>query len=245
MNGNLAALTASLLLLLHAASGWAEPAPAPPATRILDAADHAELEAGIAMGGLVRVTLLDDRIARVIHSPGDVAAEHDPDEGDIYIRLPEAGEAAPVALFVGSEKGFTYRLTLTPVPGGSAQLLIRNPATGRGDSPAHAGGDMRLADIAALIRAVANRAPLPGFRVEPGGEGMRVDGGAVLEIWRGMHREAWLLALPGDPEHSSEDAAVLADRFGPGIVAAWVDGVEEAGARLAVIVREGGHDDRR
>ena len=248
MWGNPAALIASLLLMLYPAIGLAaSPESAePPATRILDAADHAELDAGIAAGGVVRVALLDDRITRVIQAPDGSAVEHDPDEGDIYIRLPGDGAvaAAPFALFVGSEKGFTYRLTLTPLLGGSAQLLIRNPATSR-DSGIAAGaeGAARIADIAALIRAVANREPLPGFfRIDRGEEWTLEEGGAVLEVWRGMRREAWLLAL--HESDASQNAQTLAADFGPGIVAAWIDDAEGSGVRLAVIVREGVGDDR-
>lgn len=248
LRGNKAALAASLLLFLFAAGGIAEPASAaePSATRILDAQDHAELDAGIAMDGVVRVALLDDRIARVIHAREGVSVEHDPDEGDIYIRLPEdgAGEAGSFALFVGSEKGFTYRLTLAPVPDGSAQLLIRNPATARGAADAAgAGGDTRITDITALIRAVASRELLAGYRIDRNSEQkLEEDGGAVLEVWRGMRREAWLLAL--DETEASLDAQALAADFGPGVVAAWIDDAELAGARLAVIVREGAGDDR-
>ena len=248
MRGNPAALFASLLLVLYPAVGLAaSPEPAErPATRILDAADHAELDAGIAAGGVVRVALLDDRITRVIQAPDGSAVEHDPEEGDIYIRLPGDGAvaAAPFALFVGSEKGFTYRLTLTPLLGGSAQLLIRNPATSR-DSGIAAGaeGAGRIADIAALIRAVANRDPLPGFfRIDRGEEWKLEEGDAVLEVWRGMRQEAWLLAL--NETDGSVDAQALAVGLGPGIVAVWLDDAEESGVRQAVIVREGVDDVR-
>ena len=53
--------------------------------------------------------------------------------------MPEAlpGEtAAPVTLFIGTEKGFTYRLALTPVERESAQILIPQP---RGGSVSGAG----------------------------------------------------------------------------------------------------------
>ena len=51
-----------------------------------------------------------------------------------------------VPLFIGTEKGFTYRLALIPVAGGSAQILIRNGAAAAGPA----------------------ERPEPGMRPEPG-----------------------------------------------------------------------------
>ena len=61
------------------------------------------------------------RIRRVIRSPGGFDVEHDAACGDLYLRpldgLEREADAAaelPVTLFLGTEQGFTYRLTLTP-----------------------------------------------------------------------------------------------------------------------------------
>ena len=100
------------LLLLHMASAAATAG----AAQILDATDGAELRAEIAAGGVNRVAVIGDRIARVVRAPGAFEAEHDPVTGDLYL-LPLAGDvpealagdaAAPVTLFIGTEKGFTY-----------------------------------------------------------------------------------------------------------------------------------------
>ena len=105
--------------------------------QVLEAADHAELEAAISATGVSRVALADDRIRRVIRSPGGFDIEHDAASGDLYLR-PAAGPdpspdeppgaPLPVTLFLGTERGFTYRLTLTPDTRPSAQVLIRNAA---------------------------------------------------------------------------------------------------------------------
>ena len=85
---------------------------------------------------------LPDRVSRVIQSPGGFTVEHDPVRGDLYLypdagtafagapdNLPApAGAAAPVTLYLGTEQGFTYRLSLTVVSRDSAQILIRNAA---------------------------------------------------------------------------------------------------------------------
>ena len=112
------------------------------AMQILDAADHGELAAGISATGVNRIALEADRIRRVIRAPGGFEAEHDPETGDLWLRPvtpvtaapsgmpgePETTGYAPVTLFLGTEKGFTYRLTLTPSDRDSAQILIRNGA---------------------------------------------------------------------------------------------------------------------
>lgn len=245
MRGNLAAYAAPLLLCLCTVSAWG----APGAARVLDGADHAELGAEIAREGVVRVALLGDRVERVIHVPEGFRVEHDPAKGDLYIHLPSEARAEaeaepfaslapfePFALFVGSERGFTYRLRLTPVLGGAAQLLIRNPASvARATGRSGQAGDVRVAEIAALIRAVANREPLPGYRVERAGEGIVVADGVPIEIWRGPRRDAWLLALDGNGTAKTPDASALAQRFGPGVAAVWIDG-DAAGGPLAVVV---------
>ena len=255
-----AVLAAALLLTVHAGFAAAQP----PGTRILAAADHAELAAEMAADGVVRVALLGDRIARVIRLPGTgFAVEHDPAAGDLYLRpVAEAAPPAPgarpvstapqgpVALFVGSEKGSTYRLALTPVAGGPAQILIRGvqpePAEPANEVLAAAEKD-RVAAIAELIRGVASGVPLEGYTVATADPDSAANGAIVpLEIWRGPRFEARVLALSAD---APVEAPELAERLGPGVAAVWIGtaaGQSVAGGtgqrisvgRLAVVVRE-------
>ena len=235
---------ALLLCMAHAAPASA--------TQILDAADHAELAAQVSATGVSRIALLDDRIARVIRAPGGYQVEHDARTGDLYLRpLPESAggaapgpdrspsEASPVALFVGTEKGFTYRLVLTPAMSGPAQILIRNAAAERAQAAAPAAAeDTRIAAIAGLVRAVANRESLAGYAIEAGGdEPLGIDA-SVVEVWRGPRFAALVLELgplvPSDP-------AALAARLGPDVAAVWFaePGAGPSGGRVAVAVREG------
>ena len=136
--GRLAAAAALAAHLIYmAAAGPAS------AMQILEAADHGELAAEISATGVNRIALSHDRIRRVIRAPGGFVTEHDPETGELYLRPVAAGQGAepdlsdraPVILFIGTEKGFTYRLTLTPSDRDSAQILIRNGAAvarGRG-----------------------------------------------------------------------------------------------------------------
>ena len=191
--GRLAAAAAVAAHLIY--MGAAGPASA---MQILEAADHGELAAEISATGVNRIALSHDRIRRVIRSPGGFETEHDPETGDLWLRPTVAGQGAaapegsggePVVLFIGTEKGFTYRLTLTPTGRDSAQLLIRNGAAlARAEAnpaPRRPGADPRLAALVGLIRAVARREPPAGYAIETG-TGKAIGGLPVIETWRGF-----------------------------------------------------------
>ena len=226
-----AVLTAAVLL----------PAPAA-AIQTLEAADHAELEAAVSATGVSRVALADDRIRRVIRSPGGFDVEHDAASGDLYLRPPEgpvpeadAATALPITLFLGTERGFTYRLTLTPDARASAQVLIRNAAAAVAGSVAPAaaspgGRDARVAELVRLVRAAARRESLPGYVVDSESSGRQ-----MIETWRGSRFVAHVLTAGPDTA-----APVLAERFGTGVAAVWVAAPRDrvARERIAVVVTE-------
>ena len=217
---------AALLAGLALASGEAL------AMQVLDATDHAALEAEVSAHAVSRIALSDDRIARIVRPPGGFAVEHDAVRGDLYLRPlgPETPETA--TLFLGTERGFTYQLTLTVADRDAAQVLIRNPdAAEEADTPVP--GDARIAALVALVRAVAERNPPAGVTVE-GGMGERRAGFEVLETWRARRFTARVLALPpGAPT----GAAALGGRAGPAVAAVWVpEGTEP---RHAVLVEAG------
>ena len=90
----------------------------------------------------------------------------------------------PVTLFIGTVKGFTYRLTLRAAEQGSAQILIRNAAAAQ-EPAIPRPGDRRVGALVALVRAVARREIPPGYAIEtfsgtPGAEGLK-----LIEVWRG------------------------------------------------------------
>ena len=223
------------------------------AMQILEAADHAELAADISATGVNRIALAGDRIAKVVRSPDGFAVEHDAASGDLYLR-PAGSQAGhdPVTLFIGTEKGFTYRLTLTPAARDSAQILIRNADTVRFAAPAAPAlaGDPHVAALVRLVRAVARREPLPGYAIQAAG-GPSIPGWTVIETWRGPRFAALVFeaarpASPGSRSGAGDDAdgaAGLAGTIGelPGIgrvAAVWLaaPGAGSASGRLAVAV---------
>ena len=229
-------------------AGLAAAAVASPAAAIqtLEAADHAELEAAASATGVTRVALADDRIRRVIRSPGGFDIEHDAASGDLYLRPAEGldpaldgmpGDPLPVTLFLGTERGFTYRLSLIPDARPSAQVLIRNAAAATettAQESAVAGRDARITELVRLVRALARGEVPPGYVMDAA----RVaTGRAAIGIWRGTRFTAHVLAAGPDT-----GPAALAERFGAGVAAVWIAAPQSGQGRdrIAVVVTEPG-----
>ena len=244
------------LLALHIVFMGTFAAPAPSAAmQILDAADHAELAAQISATGVNRIALAGDRIAKAVRAPDGFAVEHDAASGDLYLR-PVAAQPAehdPVTLFVGTEKGFTYRLTLTPSDRDSAQILIRNveAAPGAGETAVAAQttkSDPYVAALVGLVRAVARRKTLPGYAIQAGGDPVlrhSAPGLTLIETWRGPRLAAHVLETDRDASDAADFAGTIARSVGslPGVgrvAALWQagPGTGPSGGRLVVAVTE-------
>ncbi len=242
------------------------------AMQILEAADHAELAGEISATGVNRIALHGDRIARVVRSPDGYAVEHDAASGDLYLRSAVAGSVEtgtgqavrhdPVTLFVGTERGFTYRLTLTPAARDSAQILIRNAAVPPAAAiPAPAGRDgPRVAAVVRLVRAVARREPLAAYEIHAGpaprldgrgrlspvrASGLSAAGLTLIETWRGPRYRALVFEAGRSAPAGGDGSAGLAGTIGglPGmgrVAALWLaaPGTGPTGGRLAVAVTD-------
>ena len=232
---NLAAPPVAALLLAAIFLWSAAPASA---MQILEAADHAELEAVISDRAVSRIALADDRVARVIRGPDGFAVEHDKARGDIYLRPLDRENPArkPVTLFIGTVKGFTYLLTLRVAARDSAQILIRNAAAApREEKPGP--GNKRVGALVALVRAVARREVPRGYVIETQAGTPGADGLALLEVWRGPRFIARVFEADLG---SGDDFETLAARLAPGVAAIWLapPASGPSGGRLAVTVRE-------
>ena len=229
--------------LVWAALLFCMPAPAP-AMQILEAVDHAELEAEISNRAVSRIALAGDRIARIIRGPDGFVVEHDAARGDVYLRPGDVssvfpgGAAAhePLTLFVGTAAGFTYRLSLRVAERGSAQILIRNAATAA-EPDLVKPGDGRVGALVTLVRAVARREPLPRYAIEAASGKPGVGGLAVVETWRGPRFTARVLEVETG---SDSDAENLAGRLAADTAGVWVGppGSGPSGGRLVVAVAD-------
>ena len=231
-----------LLLIIHmgsSATAWA--------LQVLEASDHAELAAEISDTDVNRIALDGDRVSRVIQSPGGFTVEHDPVRGDLYLYPDRAAlhaaddsrAQAPATLYLGTEQGFTYRLSLSVVSRDSAQILIRNAAVAAGSvgrtSPV--AGEHRD-EAVSLILAVARREPMPGYIILPTAVSMTSpERGSLVELWRGPRFTARVLRTPAG---GVEDAQQFASRSGANVVAAWLSasGRGPNGERIAVLVED-------
>ncbi len=250
------AIRASLLAAMLAAQLVGVTAPAT-AMQVLEAVDHAELAAEISAAEVNRIALIGDRIARVVRAPDGFAVEHDGASGDLWLRRTSSQGGSghpgmgsdPVTLFIGTEKGFTYRLTLTPSDRDAAQILIRNAdllpdmAQGVDDAGPTLASGPHIAGLVRLVRAVARREPLPGYEILAGGNAPAT-GVRLIETWRGPRLRALVLEADRLPSASLDGPAGLAGTMtaaGLGRVAAlWLaaPGSGPKGGRLAVAVVE-------
>ena len=208
------------------------------AMQILEAADHAELEAVVSDRAVSRITLANDRVARVVRGAEGFAVEHDAARGDLYLRPLESESKAreSVTLFIGTAKGFTYRLSLRVAARNSAQILIRNAATVENPTVPRA-GEGRVDALAVLVRAVARREVPPGYVVETHSGAPGRDGLSLLEIWRGGKFTARVYETDPGP---GDDPETLASRLAPGFAALWraPDASGPSGGHLLVAVHE-------
>ncbi len=255
------AFAAACLMLMGA---LALPAPAA-AMQMLEVVDHAELAAEVSAREVNRIALIGDRIARVVRAPDGFAVEHDAASGDLWLRQvgDRSADGTPVTLFIGTEKGFTYRLTLTPSDRDAAQILIRNADALPSDAAAAAAplaGTPHVAALVRLVRAVARREPLPGYDILAG-LAPRLDGRGrlspiragsspaagvrLIETWRGPRFRALVLEADRLPSASVEGPAGLAGTIGNSLAAGrlaalWLaaPGSGPRGGRLAVAVVE-------
>ena len=232
------------LLALHIVVMAALGAPVPAsAMQILDAADHAELAAEISATGVNRIALSRDRIAKVVRAPDGYAVEHDAASGDLYLRLVGtdpglAGRHAEASLFIGTERGFTYRLTLTPADRASAQILIRNAAAQPGSGEISGAGapvatsEPRVSALLRLVRAVARRELPPGHEIVVADQA-EASGLRLIETWRGP-RFAALVFEAARPASVGADGAWPGHRSGLAGLAGTIGSLPGAG-RVAAL----------
>ena len=179
-------LLAGSLLLLVALPVWA--------LQVIPVREGETLFAKIAADDLTRIALSEGRIQSWHTLKGRLAIDKNVRSGQIYVRPLDRGE--PVSLFLTSEAGDTYALTLQPVDM-PAESLILKEQTRHASRPSKAEQTDSLQQMVkelALLMA-ADRLP-PDMEVRERGEELR--------LWQGsrfVRLRSWL------------GAAVAADLF--------------------------------
>jgi len=174
------------LFLLAALPAWA--------LQVIPVREGETLFAKIAADDLTRIALSEGRIQSWHALKGRLNIDKNPRSGQIYVRPLDRGE--PVSLFLTSEAGATYALTLQPVDMPAESLILKEQAQ-------HAAKPSRAEQTDSLEQMVKELALLmasdrlpPDMEVRERGEEMR--------LWQGtrfVQLRSWL------------GAAVAADLF--------------------------------
>ncbi|MDA0967624.1 MAG: type-F conjugative transfer system secretin TraK [Proteobacteria bacterium] len=98
------------------------------ATQIKLAADNAEISGKLSVIDINRLSLVNDRIKSVKTNKYGYEFINDEASGDVYIKTTSDNIGDPLNAFIISEKGFTYKLLLSPLDIPSEQIFIKNPA---------------------------------------------------------------------------------------------------------------------
>ena len=179
-------LLAGSLLLLVALPTWA--------LQVIPVREGETLFAKIAADDLTRIALSEGRIQSWHTLKGRLAIDKNVRSGQIYVRPLDRGE--PVSLFLTSETGATYALTLQPVEMPAESLILKEQAqhAARPSKAEQTDSLQQMVKELALLMA-ADRLP-PDMEVRERGEELR--------LWQGtrfVRLRSWL------------GAAVAADLF--------------------------------
>lgn len=175
----------SKLKLLLALSSLAALFAARPAyaLQVLDVSDGATVFAKISAEDITRLTINNGRIASWQVPKGKLTMQKNAKTGDLYVR--PLNREMPVSLFVTSESGATYALTLQPVAMPSETIVIREP--GRTTSSfAEKAGSRSDAIKAFMLAMAADRLPTDMEVKESGQE---------FTLWQGsrfIHVRSWI-----------------------------------------------------
>lgn len=137
------------------------------AAQIKIASDNTEVIGKISQDEVNRVSLVHDRVAGVHTNQGSYEFINDEESGDVYIRALPDNYGAPFNGFLTTEKGYSYKLLLTPIDVPSEQLFIKNPALVQADTPKHDKPILAYKqELIALITAMKQEALLSEYTVD-------------------------------------------------------------------------------
>ena len=202
------------LFLLAALPAWA--------LQVIPVREGETLFAKIAADDLTRIALSDGRIQSWHALKGRLAIDKNPRTGQIYVRPLDRND--PVSLFLTSEAGDTYALTLQPVAMPAETLILKDEAQ-RAAKPAKAeqadSREQMVKELALLM--AADRLP-PDMEVRERGEEMRLwQGSRFVRVrsWLGSAVVADLFQLTNTG--STEMRVAEPELFRPGVLGVGVE----------------------
>ena len=133
------------------------------ALQIREVVESAEIQANIARGDLNRIKVAHDRISKARANAGYATIEFEASTGEIFLRTSNK-RYSPVSVFLTTEKGFTYKLLLTPKNIPSEQIILRNLATVSDHVEAIKKSDYKGV-IAKIYKAMVQSQGIEGFEV--------------------------------------------------------------------------------
>lgn len=207
-------LLAGSLFLMAALPAWA--------LQVIPVREGETLFAKIAADDLTRIALSEGRIQSWHTLKGRLAIDKNTRSGQIYVRPLDRGE--PVSLFLTSEAGATYALTLQPVDMPAESLILKDPArrVAKPSTVEQADSRQRMVKSLALMMA-ADTLPAD-MEVRERGE--------TLRLWQGsrfVHLRSWLgTAVVADlfqltNTGNAELRVAEAELFRPGVLAVGVE----------------------
>jgi len=107
-------LIISMLLTVHAN-----------ALQTLAVQDGSEVSASISKTQLTRIKIIEDKISSLRMTQGVLEIIEDVEKGEVYIRPNLIGDKS-IGIFISSEKGHTYKLSLHPKEMGADQIFLNS-----------------------------------------------------------------------------------------------------------------------
>ncbi|AXB80455.1 type-F conjugative transfer system secretin TraK [Novosphingobium sp. P6W] len=137
------------------------------------AIDNGAVECEASRQDLTRISLRNDQFAAVSKVSAGRASEdfsvvHEPTRGDVYISVPEGYTRSTISFFGTTRKGFVYKFTCKVGGSDAKQVFVAN---GQAEKPAEQPAAYAVSElpfdeqVLALVRAMFEQKPLPGFEI--------------------------------------------------------------------------------
>lgn len=134
--------------------------------QVIEAKDGEYVAAIISASSINRITLEDDRIKSANKSDPSFVFDHDSSTGDLFVKFLKDTQPKIIELFITSEKGKTYHLSLSPRKQPGQTVTIRNTDISKAAARRFEGKSPFKEGMAKLFKAMITRTSLKGYEVK-------------------------------------------------------------------------------